>query len=303
MAFLESLRATNVFPRRPATDRPFGMPDIDSGNVAELFRQIGPLANSMNDENMRRDKEMMEFEHTLKQPRPAPMSMTQRAYGGGQAPMQGSIAGPSSPIGNFSPMQRMFQARDQQEKEDKFKASQFANERAGKLQQAMAEGSMRNTGEMERLVQEINARKELGTAEMGSRERIAENQLKAKTGETTADRDARVAGSAADRASREKIAGMPARATEPSATQQGNAMENRFQQLAIDNPAAAAILTKDPDTNQIIFKPGSDPKQMEFVRNYLRQQQGSTQQKTITQKNSKGQTRTSTDGGKTWMMQ
>jgi hypothetical protein len=96
---------------------------------------------------------------------------------------------------------------------------------------------------------------------------------------------------------------MPARATEPSATQQGNAMENRFQQLAIDNPAAAAILTKDPDTNQIIFKPGSDPKQMEFVRNYLRQQQGSTQQKTITQKNSKGQTRTSTDGGKTWMMQ
>lgn len=275
MDFLPALRDTGIFNKK----RPMGMPDIDNGGLGDMLRELGPLASSMEDDDLRRKKDLLAFEASLRNPGPQQPSMMNRM-------MNRPVANTMSPVsvGNAAApqtsMQRQLQARDDQERSNKFKQDMFGQETAGKLTQAMEEGKLRNAGQMEQIMAEMNARKEMGAEERGSRERISQNELAARVNENATERASRASEGAADRTSRENIAKMPARVIAPSATQQGNAMDNRLQQLVIDNPAAAAILTKDQDTGHIIFKPGSDPKQQEFVRNYLKQgqQQTSTQQ-------------------------
>ena len=147
----------------------------------------------------------------------------------------------------------------------------MGQEREGKLAQVMQEGRMREEGDTSRLMAELNARREMGTEERGSRERISQNELASRVAAAEAERAGRATEGGLDRASRERIASMPARQQVTSPSQQGNQFENRLQQLAIDVPGAAKVLTKDPDTGRMIFKPGTTPEQMEFVKNYLSQ--------------------------------
>lgn len=292
MNFLDGLRKQNIFNQ----DKPFGMPDTDSGNLGEMIRQMGPLASSLKDDDLRRRKELMQFEHSLRNRGRGPMQQPQGVGGMRGGPRQ--VIGPGA-MGP-STMQQRFARDEERGQQEEFKREQSGLDRSSRLEETMAEGKMRSEADMARLTAELNARREIGGADRESRERVSQNELAARIRESQTARDARSAETQAEIASRERIAGMPAR-TNPnqSPSQQGNQFENRVQQLAIENPAAFALLTKDAN-GQFTFKPGSDPKQMDWVRNYITgaAKPGQTMKpepvhgKTITQRNKRtGETR------------
>jgi hypothetical protein len=67
-SFLPSIRMSCLL-NESRGSRPFGMPDVDSGgtNLAELIRQIGPISESLNNDEMRRKQQMMQFEQSMSQ--------------------------------------------------------------------------------------------------------------------------------------------------------------------------------------------------------------------------------------------
>jgi len=291
MDFLPALRDTGILRKKP-----FGMPDTSGGNMGELFRQIGPIASSMEDDEVRRRKDLMQFEHSLRSRGRGQQSQAPQGVGGVRGGPR-TVIGPGA-LGP-SAGQQMFRQDAVNKEGQEFKAGQAGLDRNARLTETMEEGKLRSESDMARLMQEINARKEIGAEDRGSRERVAQNELAARIRESQTARDARAAETQAEISSRERIAGMPARPTTQNASQQGNQFENRVQQLAIENPAAFAILTKDAN-GQFTFKPGSDPKQQDWVRNYMagKSKPGEGMKpepvhgKTITQRNKKtGETR------------
>ena len=59
-------------------NRPIGMPDIDSGSISELFRQIVPMVASMKNDDLTRQKELMQFQHSLANQRPPEVVLPSR---------------------------------------------------------------------------------------------------------------------------------------------------------------------------------------------------------------------------------
>lgn len=272
------------------------MPDIDSGNLGELLRQIGPLASSMEDEDLRRKKDLLQFEHSLRNPPGPGLSISERAHGittpGGKFQSPNPPAAPAQ--GGFSPMQRMFQERDEQERKQKFGAEQSGLDRANKLATVMEEAKLRDTGETARLGQTLSARKEEGAAERGSREKISQNELAARSaleqsrlGESAADRAARASMNQADIISREKIAQLPSR-TAPDPQDQFAAQVQNFK---IQNPDLAdKIVFDETSKSWKLNTQGMTPEQLASIQNKLGGR--GNKPKMITQRNKKtGETR------------
>lgn len=169
------LRAANVF-------RPIGMPDIDNSSIAELLSSVIPAVNSMKNDDLFRQKELMQFQHSLANQRPPEMVL----------PTRGPNAIKKQHIVNYAPptqMQQKFAREDAEQRDQKFRMGQLQAQQEGALNNALATGRQRSEADMQRLTTELNARKEESAAERASREKIAETGRKAAAEERVAGRE------------------------------------------------------------------------------------------------------------------
>lgn len=168
MADFTNLRAANVF-----RNRPFGMPDIDNSSVAQMLSQIVPLVSNLKDDDLLRQKELMQFEQSLANQRPTAAPI----------PTRGPNAIKKQHIVQYAPptsMQQQFAREEAEARDQKFRMGALQAQQSGALNNALATGAQRSAADMARLAAEINARKEEGAADRTSREAIA------KTGRETA---------------------------------------------------------------------------------------------------------------------
>jgi hypothetical protein len=256
--FLPALRATGAFTGRT---KPFGMPDIDSGNLGSLLRQISPVARRMNELSGRRRGDMQQFQQSVSQAHPTKDNLYYRGSAIRSGALGSRDGGSAPPTGT---QQRMWKQDD-----DKFDAKNRQLEQQNRIVAAMDEAKMRNEGETSRLMQELNARRGMNQEDNATRMAVSQNELAARAGETAAERAFRISEGKADRASRERVAGMPARAQPTPQSQMDDMLNNRVQQLRLQNPQAAALLVQDPETKQYGFAEGATPEQQKFIRDYL----------------------------------
>ncbi len=251
--FLPMLRMRNIFKENPGSDRPFGMPDIDNGNIASMFRSVGPLADSMNQDDIRRKRSMMEFEQSL---RGGPNLLAGRVPVRDVNQKKNVVYGGTE---GFSPTQKIFQG-----------------ERADERKQA---------SEMEQVAQEFERRKELQGMDANSR--LALERERAATGSAENERASsrRMTEQAAQERlrnegdiARERARGTEARLTQsakppiatkpPTAKEQNETYLGRIQQLKIQDPALGALLVKDPNTEQWTISKGNE-NQKRRIKQYL----------------------------------
>ena len=294
MAFLPALRSTGIF----NGSRPFGMPDIDSGgSLAEMVNQTVPVVEDMRDKEMRRKKELMKFEASLRNPAPNRSGLS-TVIQPGPAPM-----GPA--IGGMSPMQQYFRKLDENQKENARQDRLIAEERAGKLNQSMQEATMRDSAAMARLTTELNARKSEGAEERALRRDLSKEELAARMAERTGDQTFRAGESEKDRLARSRDVATRGQQEMEQINARPRPLDEQFNQRVQDfkiaNPNLADRVTYDETSKSWkLNTQGLDPKDLAHIQSQLRGQQP-TGQGVITQRNKKSnEIRTSTDGGKTW---
>lgn len=167
--FLASLRAANLFGR----PRPLGMPDTDEESIAQMMGTAMARANEMKNQDLRRQKELMEFQRSLQmrgQPLPA------GAPTGMVPPKKNIVYGGVEPLNST---QREFAIDRGEERAQRARLGLLGAQQAGALNNSLSIGKQRSEADMQRLTTEINARKEEGAAGRASAERIAESRNKA----------------------------------------------------------------------------------------------------------------------------
>jgi hypothetical protein len=170
---------------RGYVNRPFGMPEIDTQSAHQLFSDLAPLVNSMKNDDLFRQKQLMEFEESLRR-RSQPQEMV--------LPTRGPNAVKKQHIVNYAPptaMQQKFAQEEAEARDNKFRVGQINAQQQGRLQEALASGAQRNEGEMARLTAELNARASEGKATRTSEEKIAADKLAAESAEKKTDREYR----------------------------------------------------------------------------------------------------------------
>jgi len=259
----------------------------------------------MDENDLRRKKDLMQFEFDLRnqgQNRNQPSMMDRMSAAntiGSQAGRygQGAVQVQAGP----TPMQKMFQDRDAREREQKFRDSQSQQELSGKYKQAMDTQKIQDEASMQRMAAEIAGRKDITGMETGSRERVAADTRKYGSEE---------AGRASERRIAEERAQAIARGEQDRLTQANKpvppvaakdldeAQASRIQQMMLNNPQLGRYVTKN-ENGMFEISRNAPPEAIAAIKQQLTPQAPS--QGVITQKNKKtGQTRTSTDGGKTW---
>lgn len=174
--FLPMLRAANIFPRDRKKDRPFGMVDVDSGNVSSMLHKAGGYVNRMKNEDLRRQKDLLRFQHGL----------TPRA--------QQAISAPASKPnviirdGGFSPMQEKWNEEGRLAKANDIRFKESALARTESLNQALTLGKQRSEADMAQTAAEINGREIV--AKM-NKEMAAKAADDARTDKERTDREAR----------------------------------------------------------------------------------------------------------------
>lgn len=300
--YLAMLRAKNLF---TPSDKSFGMPAIDSSSVAQMLSNAHQTATSLKNDDMFRQKQLMEFEHSLRNRIP------------NQAASNADITrGPNAikrNITQFAPptqMQQQFRQDDLQGKQRTHQTGLQNSENTARLNQAITENRMRSEAEMAQLGAQINARREEGGAERTSRENIAAREAAARTAElearrleSGADRQYRREDATADRAARSadvatrgaqemaQIAARPESAALKIAEQ-----NQRVQDFMIQNPGLENNIKFDPNSKtwQVNYQ-GMDPIMREKVKSLAggSRPAGPTAPRTLTKgqrgKNSKGE--------------
>lgn len=243
--YLDMLRSRNVF-KGP---RPLGMPDVDSGNVAAMFRSVVPLARSLKDDDARRQREMMEFESSLQrrnqaqqqsQPTAIPTLPKRVVYGG------------THPL---TSMQKQFREDDLEKTDQKNRIAQIGATQAGALNNALTTGRQRDDADMARTVAEINSREKVAQSNKEMTARAADDARK--------DKDTEAA-----RARLEK--GQPLAMDDPNNPGQKimrrfNPATNTMETIKVDSGGQAGRTSRmgidKPEVN-----PGQDPVKLAAVR-------------------------------------
>jgi hypothetical protein len=141
------------FFNRGYVNRPFGMPELDTQSVSQMFSQIAPLVNSMKNDDAFRQRQMMEFENSLRMRRPMENAADRpELITRGPNAMKRHVTQYAPPTA----MQQQF-AR---EGATKANPGALAMENAGKFNNAMLAAKMRTDEETARLTQELNAKHE-----------------------------------------------------------------------------------------------------------------------------------------------
>lgn len=277
MPFLEKLRMNNIFPRNPASDRPFGMPEIDDGEFGPMMHQAQGYARTANNEADQRQKEMMKFEFDLKNSsRPQPGGIA-----GSRLTQMMTRPGSSAPAvqGGFSPMQRMFQERDAADRARK----EDQDDTTTKFRQAMQMKSMDQGGDID--LQNLRGEQESNQIEQrGGMDQTAANIKMRHDRELASARNAAETEQIKQRQTYE-LSQIAARGTQDRMTQAekppvgaaNDPMKQiaaRVQSLAIDAPALATMVDTQPD-GQFRINPKASPQQIQAIRQYMMGQQPS----------------------------
>lgn len=319
MSFLQSLRMANIFPKNRANDQPFGMPEIDDGNVGTMFRQVTPLAQSLDNQAMMRQKELMDHRNMITNQNKPQLSMQDKAWG--LTAPRNFATKPAPPVqGGFSPMQKMFQQRDAQEREQAIAQSEMSQKFNQAMELQKMKGSqdidlenVRTAGDSDQIAQRggidrdlagmrqrhesemANARTQAEMVALQKRHEFETSQI--NTRETARGREDRLT-------QREK----PVTGTAATAKDANDALVGKVQRLKLSNPDLAKRVIEDPKSPGMYIISGATAQEKAAIDKYFADAPApgaaadSGAGKVITQKNSKGQTRTSTDGGKTWTM-
>ncbi len=253
MGFLDRLRSTNVFRPRPATDRPFGMPDIDDGDYNTLFREVGPVAAELS-----RQPQSNLIERGSLAPRRMPMVAGNTSSQKKNVVYRGTEG--------FSPMQRQFMAddaqRENQERQDARLTQNFMRQ-----DELMRQKRMDDSINFDK---ELAGRKELSGIDLDKAVRLREVDRKAQ-----AERDKFIADQRRqDIITRERAQGEEARKTlaaKPTTDKpldEGRDFNNRVQQLMLD-PRFSKHIIKDDATGTFKFSDDTTPEQAAFLREKL----------------------------------
>lgn len=280
MGFLDKLRMNNIFPRNSGTDRPFGMPEIDDGNVSEMMGQISSYNRGAADDQMHRQKEMMQFEADLrnKQNR-QPVDMRAAAIGDTNPRPGMTQARQGAPTSGFSPMQQQFRqddlaARARQQEEDDLTT---------KYQQAMEMQRIKQGGDID--LQALRGEQETGQiAQRSGMDQTAANIKMRHEREMAGDRSTSEKDMIRQRQGYE-LDQIRARAGEDRLTNSqkppvGAAADpikqfaERAQGLAIEAPALATMLVPPTESGgQFTISPKATPDQIAAIRKYMMGQQ------------------------------
>lgn len=272
MSFLENLRMSNIFPKKPATDRPFGMPEIDDGNIKSMLSQVMPAAEQMNQNDARRQRDMMQFEFDLKNKPRGQTSMPIKTIHDYPPTHANVVQAPQTP------MQKMFSARSE---DARGRENQVAD-MSTKFSQAL---EMQKQGG----VQDIdlqNLRGEQATSQIEQRGGIdrdvagirAKHDMELNSARNAQERAAimlRHQGEMLQEGERGRQNRMtqsekPITGAAATAKDQTEAFAGRVQQLAIDAPNLAKLITLDAESGgQFRISQYATPEQQAAIRNYM----------------------------------
>lgn len=280
MGFLDKLRMNNIFPRNPGTDTPFGMPEIDDGNVGAMLGTAANYARNANDDDMNRQKNMMQFEFDLKNKQNRrPLDMRAAAIGD-TSPRPGMTqARQGAPTSGFSPMQQQFRQDDLAAKA----RQQEQSDLSAKFQQAMQMQQEKQSGDID--LQALRGEQETG--QIAQRDAGAQNAAALRM---QFDRETAGTKSAADiAAARTQHTNAMAlgvqrgdqdRLTNSQKPPVGAAADpikqfaERAQGLAIEAPALATMLVPPTESGgQFTISPKATPDQIVAIRKYMMGQQ------------------------------
>lgn len=242
--YLDMLRAKNIF-GNPRGGSPLGMPDIDDGNVAAMFRSVVPLASSLKKDDMKRAKEMMEFEASLRrrqQPQPGPVMPQKKnvVYGGIHPP---------------TTLQRQFREDDVAADTQKNRLATLGATQTGALNNALITGKQRDDADMARTAAEINGRSQVAQMNKEMAAKAADDARK--------DKDTEAA-----RARLEK--GQPLAMDDPNNPGQKvmrrfNPATNTMETIKVDSGGQAGRTTR-MGIDKTDANPGQDPVKLAAVR-------------------------------------
>lgn len=148
--------------------RSFGMPDISSSSVNDMFQTAG-LATSLKNDDLHRQKELLRFKKSLEDQVSAQeqMEMAKQAINRGPG-----ATNPRKHITVYAPptqMQRQFREEEEDARNNKFRIAQYQAQNEGRLNTALATGRLRNEG----LGLTAQAAAERAEADRTSRESVA----------------------------------------------------------------------------------------------------------------------------------
>lgn len=245
--FLDMLRQRNVFgpPGRP--NNAFGMPDIDDGNVAAMFRQVVPLARSLKDDDARRQREMMEFQSSLARREQANQPQVRPV-----APSKPNVVfGGTHPL---TSMQQRFRDEDDAKTEQKNRLAQIGATQTGALNNALATGRQRDDADMARTVAEINGRAGVAKDNRASVERAADD---ARTDKAKTDEIART--------QKGPLVNVPHPVTGKMESRQYNPATRKYEGITIDDSQAGTSY-KQGTIPKPAVNPGQDPERLKAAR-------------------------------------
>lgn len=173
------LRAASRF-----NSRPTGMPYIDDSSINDLFRQVAPMVSSMKNDDLYRQKELLQFRESLNNA-PRNQALTRDMITRGPNAIKNHVTVYAPP----TQTQAKFAREEAEARDEKFRMGQLAAQQKGSLNQALAVGAQRSEADMARLAAELNATKENSAAERTSREKIATTNRTAASEERAAQRE------------------------------------------------------------------------------------------------------------------
>lgn len=287
--FLPMLRQTNVLPRNRAQDRPFGMPEIDSGGIGTMMREVLPTTSVLADDDLRRKKDLLQFEASLDSDRgsyrgggpsrgrginPRAMQMRRPQTVGGDYQMPKNVVAGEGAAG-MSPIQKMWRAEEVNKQKQGFEREQLGSELTGRYRQAMDTQGLQNQGWMDRenLSNQGRLQQEQLSGDMRSdleKYKAQQAAAAAKTGhqykltEDERREQARTKGDIAVNVAKGPTAGQTLNPKE-----QNEAIDLRTRQLRIKYPQLAEAVQNVDGVITIDDSRFSDPRQGPWLRAFL----------------------------------
>lgn len=251
--FLPMLRMRNIFRDNPASDRPFGMPNVDNQGFMDIMREVGPTAASMNRDDTMRGSNLIS-RNPGGRLSAAMQPQSNNLIRGKKNVVYGGTEG-------FSPTQQMFQREDREKRMQDFAREELNT----KLANAVAMQDDKQAAEMEQIAREFGGRKELAASDQASQLALTRERAKAVAAENALqhtrdlERDkARITTTAANRPA-------PTR----TAKDRNDEYLGRIQQLKIQDAALGKLLTQDPNDESWKVDPSANENQKRRIRQYL----------------------------------
>lgn len=239
--YLDMLRAKGIFGGGPDNRRPLGMPESDNESFEHMFQQVHPMVNMLKREDMARQKEMMNFENSLRQrqqpvsPNTPVMPMKKNVIQGGVQP---------------NAMQERFRQEDAAKKAQ----AHALTMQSGALANTSALNKQRDDADMARTVADINGRADVAKSNRASVEKAADD---ARTDKERTDAIART--------QKGPLVNVPHPVTGKMESRQYNPVTRKYEGITIDDSQAGTGY-KQGTIPKPTINPGQDPVKLAAIR-------------------------------------